>query len=747
MKGISFNKIISPTRKNQFQIFSQKGRRIHVICRLFFEVDPKKITQEMLVDISKELEEKNSYTQSEFKAIKDTAEISNAKKKKNKIEPERVQEILACLEEILNLRGINIENITPIKDGLSVKFTYDKKKAVDFASITRINTTILKHYGLLNILDTEPLIQIKSWLVKAAELRVLQSCLYNFEGSWEEILKDALEHGNLRKIKFLFAQPYSVAANERAHTISPKNEDPIEYFTHRTQGIIGGIVNLAKKYNGRIKKGVNEPYHIEIRLYYRPCSIPIYQCLDQNGNNLMTFFGIFWQHISSLKAPHFQISGLGGKLVEMITAHFKQIWEDYYEDKKTQNEKSVQALNWHQIGGAQKTISMDLSSSNTHLFKKLKEAYRLKSFSNYTRATPEWIYFVCYYHNREKKPRAFLLQVDPTKRIVKVKHTARGNIYYGTLTKLHSSYSIFLHNVTPNATERIISLNVYVGAKGFDNEDNFFGVYNNNDPITGFPYAQVMILKKVREEDLNNINDEKYFDKINKEDNFPNDLPEIKKYAPTLREKMIDLQNELSHLNDKTNRLGGNYTFRFEDRKKNEFYKRLKDEIRFANHEIYFLGHGPIHFPNASDRFMPEYFEDHLSLLKKGVRMYRLLLNAEVDQSFVESLKVIKSQSKIRDLYKLYVPFHPPIPMVADLVLIDPDESAQTAILTYTRTKMRGNERLTYPIKIEVRRESKDISVIKDFHETCREYMNADKLMRELNTVEEIEEYFSGKKS
>lgn len=701
--------------------YSERGKQIHAICGLFSKLE--KISQKQLIELSSNWVNEKILKHRHY-ILKDSAELSRSKKEGTSLSSKRVDEILVALKKMLRHRGKKLDGVPEVsaRGGMKVSYTNTKQNIVE-VQFENFNATVLKKNGIADILDNEPLNRIENYISDAHELRILQSCLYSWDGgdnhsSWSTMIKNALDHGKLRKIKFLLAQPWSNAARERAHTIGEYDTDPLLNFNNRTMGIIGRINNLASEYN---KKEEGKKYEIEVRLFYRPNAVPIYQCMDEHGKNIITFLGIFWQHLSSLKAPHFQIEGKRGKLVKNINSHFNFIWKDTYNE-------NLSTINWQKYIGQEKVVQLSSVTSQKQYYRQLEKLYHLRPFSIYSKDQPQWIPFKCFYHNPRQDFSDFLLEIDPERGTARIRYTNNDNIYYGMATKLHDSYSIYLHTSVTNQQDRIVYLNIYIGAGDLYNKDSYLAVYNNNNDITGFPYAQVMILQRI----------EKVEKKEEEEREFKQHKFKFDSYLPTLKEKKIELEEELSNFSESKSRSVGDYTYRFEDKNRSHFYQRLKEEIDQATQEIYFLGHGPNHFPNATNSFMDQYFKSHYNLLKeKKVKIYRMLLNKVVDQRFIDSVVKIIEDKDSSKRYELYISNHH-IPIVSDLVLIDPEKERRTAILTYAKASKSKNG-LKYPIKMEIIR--KDRALIEDLHETCISYKNSSKLMSRIVNVDDIKRF------
>lgn len=695
--------------------YSKSGIRIHSIYRLLSDL--KKITQKDLVEQSQKWWEACILDKERFRPIKSKVELSKAKKRDPDISAERVKEIEACLEEMLRLLGYKIEEYPDPTSG-HAKIAYrelgNEPKA--FIESPKLNTKKLIANGLLNLVSDKPIEHevFRDALMEAHELRILQSSLFSWR-TFMELLQEALDHGNLRKVKLLFGQPYSEVAEARAHTFGLKGEDQFEYINFEIKKAIGGITQLARDYNGKEKGNTGKKYKIKLRLYYPPTAVPIYQFRNEQGKNQMTMVGIYWNHKSSYKGTHFVVSGSSGPLIKSINKHFKTLWKDVDKDE---------IFNWRRHLGLKKTKVLLNGEDNDKLIQLFRDAYFLRPFAIYHKEKPKWIYFKCFYHNFKNEAREFLLQIAPDERIAKISRTKNDNTYYGVVVQLHSSYSIFLHTINQDSSSRIIFLNIPVGGTKLADKELRFAIYNNNDVDDGSPYSQLMVLHR-----------------ISGEQEFEKQEFEFKQFVPFLKEKKIGISTELwNGVLEPYGKLNDDYMYHFNIREREMFYENLIGHLMTAQNEIYFLGLAPIHFPNTNWEMMNNYFHLHQELIRdKKITIHRILLEPKVHQQFIDSVKAIKMDPTIAHAYRLYVA-EKPIPVLNDLILIDPEESdSQMAILAFVKVRKSGD--ISQPIRLEVIR--KDSSIISSLHDTCLKYLDSPYLVRELESVEEIDAYLS----
>lgn len=699
--------------------YSEEGIKIHCICYLLATEDEDHPTQKQLVEQSARWIESGILASDGFVPARNNAELSKAKKRDTGIPEERAREIRLCLEEMMHLRGFEITRYPA--DSRSTKYLKIQYRRTDaspkpFIEAPSINIDKLRDYGLLDIISNKPVEHqiFRDALMKSYELRILQSSLFNWR-EFIELLEHALTNGPLCKVKLLFGQPYSSVAKARAHTFGIRGEDQFEHINSEIKKAVGSITQLAEKYNGRPKPGGKDMYEIQLRLYYRPTAVPLYQCRDHKGGNLLTLMGVYWEYKSSFKSPHFAISAPHGKLIRTLDKQFDFIWED------TENEHD---FNWRRHLGRQRTRILLNGDANQKLMKLFKEAYFLQPFAIYHEKKPQWIHFKCFYHNFRNEQREFLLQIAPNERIAKISKTQNKNTYYGVVIKLHSSYALFLHTTNENTSNRIIFLNIPVGGTHLSDKKLRFAIYNNNDEENGSPYSQLMLLRRLK-------NKRAFKKKKFKFDQF----------IPFLKEKKIGISSELwNGVNQPFGKLNEDYMYHFNSREKSIFYKNLKGQLANAKNEIYFLGLAPIHFSSSDVELMDDYIQLHEDLIrKKGIQIYRILLEPKADKRFIESILSIKKDPEIADAYRLFVA-QTPIPVLNDLVLIDPEEpSSQTAILAFI--KMRKNADISVPIRLEVIR--KNARIIDILYDTCLNYINNSELVKELSTVADIKQAFS----
>ena len=710
---------------------SPDGVVIHAICIYFRK---KGIKQNQLPDLTKKFRKEIT----PYKVIKYERQISSAKTE----EGDDVKEIRGCLEKLLLIGGYVLSDDYYVPDKKTIKnsepdkysklpFTFKKinKNGIDIKAGPTLNTKELGQYGITGILDKHPFHnkEHKEAIKNAYELRILQSSFYSWRQT-REVIKDALYNGQLRKIKILLAQPYSTMATERAHTFGGKDEDQFKNINDELEESILGLMNLAKEL--KKKKG----YKIELRLYYRPNSFPMYQCLDRDGKNIITHIGLFWQGKSSYNSPHFKIEGADSSLLPALNNHFNEIWktkeEKELEDSKlskTATNKSPKPFNWKTFLGEKSTTIIEQDQDYKSLFKNLQKAYYLRFFSNYSNENPKWIYFKCFYHNFHNEARDFLLQIDPEQRIAKITETELGNKYYGIVTKLHDSYSVYLHTNNDISPDRTIFMNIPVGGMKMRNKKYCFTIYNNNHTRDGSPYSQIMILQKIPS-------------KLGYKD-VKNDFRD---FSPEIKDKMSIIPKDLWNLNNPSElKVIHNYVFYYRQDEREKFYQKVMMELSRAKKELYFLGYGPIHFPDINQRFLVKYLDKHQELLESGVQVYRILLDKTVNKEFLEAMINIKKDKRLKDTYKIYVAKHP-IPFVADVALIDPTHNRnRSAVLLYTKTRPNSGPNYNRPIKMEVLKNTKtDKEVLENLYTNCIDYIALAKkniLLEELVSVKDLQ--------
>lgn len=712
-------------RKNRkIEGYSDIGLSIEASCKLI-EYDDKFYNQEVLIRFCMQLIEE--------KIIESTISLSTSKLatyKNNGLSKPQIKEaseIDRVLKKALNSRCLEIINSEGIrtkegKDKIIVKYKRIEGEKKNYQDPKSVKNRVFRKHGLVDIIDSEPSEQLGPVLKDATELRILQSCLYGWEDKWEEKIKAGIENGNLSKIKFLLTQPYSQTAQIRAHTINKGHENPVIAFNQRVKTIIDQIINFSKKYVNPDKKYNGKLVQIDIKLYYNPSPISIYQCLDEKEENITTFFGIFWNDISSRVTQHFKIQGNDGDLIQRVNNNFNSIWNNNFVEENF-------PLDWQKVNLYKKNITINVDQNNREQFTLMDRSFLLNSFSNVHKSNPDWTSFICHYHNKDNKKRSFLLDIDTNKGISRIRETINENLYYGQFYSLGRSYSVIAHTTRNKNPDRIIYINFFGSSERLKDTNRFlFGIYNNSEVNTSFPYAQLMMLERIE-----------YVKTIQKDFNKENEssLTAFQEYSHSIREKKIDIEYEESALiGNEYHR--GNYTLSLSPQSREAFYKRLSQEINRAEHEIIFLGHGPNHFPQGNKNLMFKYFESHKNLVKKGVQIYRVLLKKEVSSIFKEQLIQIKNNAEIGSNYRVFLS-KVNIPIIVDLVMIDFDEESRTAILTYTKTREILGTAVTYPIKMDVIKDKYEI--IRSFMNTCNEYLNLENdLIEELITGDDIDQ-------
>ena len=103
-------------------------------------------------------------------------------------------------------------------------------------------------------------------------------------------------------------------------------------------------------------------------------------------------------------------------------------------------------------------------------------------------------------------------------------------------------------------------------------------------------------------------------------------------------------------------------------------------------------------------------------------------------------MKEILSDPSIADNYNLYVTSYR-IPIISDLVLVDPESSKRSAIVTYTKTIKRAKNEYTHPVKMEVIKDKAEL--LESFKNTCLEYLSVENgdLLRKIKSVADIDKY------
>lgn len=704
-----------PYTDEQLEKFSDLGLEIHAICQLLVR-EESTFTQAKIARFNDYLIQNNlDESGSIVKFSKE--ELSNAKRRYTSITRDKTTKVLKSLYQLSLYRGLEIVDIKRVDKRLELNFERKKDKKIEFLDPTSVNVKSLKENGVVKIEDREPSKEVGYNIKEAYELRILQSCLYGWENDWEEKIKDGIINGKLRKIKFLLAQTYSNTASNRAHTINEGAPDPIYSFNQRVVAIVSQIINFFNTIKGELDANMLQEVSFEVKLYFHSTPIPIYQLLDREGGSIVCYYGIFWQHKSSRLGPHIKINGSRGRLIDFVNNHFEKIWSNDYE--------SNQQLDWYTINGLSKNIRIYPVDSKLKVFNLLENAFSMRHFSNYHNEKPYWLNFRCYYHNKADERREFLLEIDLEHQKARITDTQRKSTYYGLAFKLGRSCSIIVHTRNESSPARLIYINFYLRTENLESQEKaMFGVYNNCDYATGFPYAQLIVIQPVINKDLETPS---------------NDIlaREFEENAPSIKEKKIDIEYEEFSLTDE-NRNKGSYIFTFNGKTSDFFYERLKKEISFARHEICFLGHGPNHFPVGNKNLMRSYFDSHKQLIKQhGVEIHRILLKDTVSEEFIEIMKDIKDDKEISDKYYLYLATQN-LPIIADMVLIDPEDDNKTAILTYTMTK--NLTKVTFPIKMEVIKDKNRL--INSFNRTFSEYLNMRNsgFIKELNSAKDIEQ-------
>lgn len=741
------------------------GDRISALCQAIkerIELNQKQIIvyinyiDEHYPEKIKEILAKKSNEKFEF--IKFTqGDLSIAKKSDdNFLEPAdpqfnktRMYNIYTTLVMVFYFHGVDIvswENNQQEK--LTLLFSVNNEPIIPAKRAGQVKLNSFIAQGLTEIHEGEPSKDIEQIIRDTYELRILQSCLYGWENDWERILKDGLQNGMLTKIKFLLAQPYSLTAQMRAHTIST-HQEPLGFFNDRAQGIIGQILDLASQYDkDKVNPNSSKNYTIEIKLYYNPSPIPMYQCLNHNQENIKTYFGVFWESVSSRYAPHFEVIENQGDLIHNLNLHFDKLW-----GRKSFTDSEL--LDWQQILGTRNNIALSNAESTSKLFSTLRKSFNLRAFSNFHRGKPSWRPFICRYHNRENQLQKFYLEIDVRRQIARIRDTPLGNTYYGWAIRNNRSYSIFVHTCRAKPLNRIIYINFFVGDTELDAVDKvLFGVYNNSDALNFTPYAQVISIWRAKKEN-------------SQENRLKDDLPEsllmeFQDFAETIKEKKIDIQHEsqlLENIQTKQNdfkfnphspkntvdsieknmprprrTIEGSYVFRFEQNR-DKFYYYLHKETERAEEQIFILGQGPSYFPNGKSKEKEKYLNSHIELVN-NIKIHRILLKSRVNTDFKNMLLKVKDNPSTASNYQIYLLTNE-IPVLFDLILIDPESPNQTAILIYSKQNIDESD--IYPIKMEVLRGKEHLRMISSFFEHCKEYLKMPpERIKVLATPEEI---------
>lgn len=710
---------------------SEIAKKVAALCEVLKKIGIKQVAA---VKYAEQLRQKITGDEILGLFIFNESQLSNAKKaEKGSKEEELAKRILVTLLIMLDKSGyifnedkINIISTNGKQIEVEIFYTKHTINLIPYEENPLDDHPSLSEYGLRRIISEEPSKEIHELIKDVYELRILQSCLYGWENDWEKIVKEGFENGKLTKIKFLLAQPFSLTAQARGHTISPNVEEALMYFNDQAKAIFSKLINFENLFKNKTNPTTKKTYEIQIRLYFDPSAIPIYQCLNENSDNLATYFGVFWNDESSRKGPHFEVIN-NSKLISFVNRHFNSIWDNLIEEDPSK-------LDWQQILGPKKTIPMPMEGIQ-YLYKTFEKAYQLRAFSNFQKTKPNWIHFLCRYHNKENESREFILDLDIPKQIARIRNTHRQNRYYGIVIPNTNNYSVILHNCRHRYPDQIIYINFFARDGNLETVNHpLFGIYNNSGTADHIPYAQVMIL-------LRAINKTRGKDEV--EVVIPDEkFPELEDFRETIKEKKIDIEfEERSNTNDK---ILGNYVLQFDKKNRKRFYQYLKKETNRANDHVFIVGQGPSYFPGSDTKEKETYLESHITILKeKKVRITRILLDNKIDPGFKSYLKKIKGNAEIGDRYKIFT-LKNNIPVFFDLILIDPGERHRTAVLVYSKNEEVRNARIVLPIKLVVLHGSNDEKIINSFYHTCERYLNMpeDQLM-ELRTDEDINIHLS----
>lgn len=695
---------------------SEIGQKIDYLCQLLNEEE--RITQTQLVALSALFIEKEILDPQVFHPIGNTSNLSKAKKHSITLPKERVKQIFNCIEKMAEAYGYaNIQYPGP----------KDKKAKLIFSKIPQhpdlprkprgVQRKELQNNGVTGLVETMPLEHTEFYkeFFKAQKLRIIQSTLYNWK-DFTRKLERALIHKNLFDVKILLGQPYSEVAFSRSHTLGLDRDDQFNFFNQELEQAITKILKIIEELNGTPKKGTEHTYNIELKIYHRTTAFPLYQCLDENDRNLFALVGHFWEHNSSYLNPHLVITGMSGTYLKSINDHFLCIW----------NEEPTASLNWKDVVSKQKTLEVKKGTDIENLFYTLRKAFYLRPFTVYHADQPKWLYFKCFYYNFDNEATEFLLQIAPNRRIARVSETGKNNIYYGTVTELHGSYSLYLHTIGPDS-DRIIFINLPVGASKLQSHEYRLAIYSNNDPKTGAPYTQLMIVNRLDKE-------EEYEHK---------DLSQLSYLIPFLKEKKIQISGNLQNLDHyHWESLNEEYIYHFNEGEKEIYYQNLQRELLAAKNDIIFLGFAPAKYRFSDQPGADSKEKDYYSLLKelvtdRKIKITRILVTNTISEEFKVSLIDLHKSKLLGNSYRLYVTKNH-IPFPSNIVLIDPDDSQfRRGILSFIKTKKSdGSQR---PIRMEAIKH--DHQIIENLFETCLGYINNIELCYEVKTLEDIDSY------
>lgn len=346
---------------------------------------------------------------------------------------------------------------------------------------TKINPKNIKQFGLTDIQSSEPVEKIKEELQSATTFRLLISRIRSPE-VWIPIFRDFAQREDTEEIQLLLGQPHSESILLREKAL--ESDSAIYDFSSLIFNLLKRIAKLKSQYPALQKK-------LNVRLFTMPCSISIYQCLDKT-EIISTHFGVFWNHQSSLNAPHFEVKGISS-LSQDIADHFTATWEG----KNFSYTEKENLVDWRSVFRRGQTIDSPSSLSQVIKLEKLiLEWTSFKRFMNPIIVNPVLIFFKGFYF-RDEQLESFRLVIDIENKIVKLDHSRSKKDFTGIYYELQNSIQIQM--TTVKKPHRVALFQIPIGINTLEEKNFLTGLYSNAKTFSGILYSKFFILKKIND--------------------------------------------------------------------------------------------------------------------------------------------------------------------------------------------------------------------------------------------------------
>lgn len=321
--------------------------------------------------------------------------------------------------------------------------------------------------GLESVHAKMKLEQLLQQLEDAEEITIQQTILPNaidFISVFERAVKK-----NLKRLRILLIYPYSEPAKLRGAAIGHSHNSFDRLIT-------SSLRSLVRMYN-------NHPDFtkvIEVRFYNKLPSFSFYGYKNSDGVEHFNV-GFYWNHKTTINGTFLtgrddqEDNFFAGDLKE----HFETLWEESKENR----------------------VPLEPEYFEEHIEKieKKHKVNRLKSNHKYSDRNYN---YKCFYY-RSNKWKDFSLEVDRKNRTVLIeKKSSSQSTYEGIYQESSGNSGSLIAQEKNSNRPRILSLLIHHGAKDFFSKPFAVGLYTNSSYQFSTPYSEVVILVKLKAEDV-----------------------------------------------------------------------------------------------------------------------------------------------------------------------------------------------------------------------------------------------------